>query len=154
MFSKLTERLTASESGLIALTNLLAAMIQAGRDTSQLEAAIAAVLGESAQEQKPAAGNTQVAAQQAQPVQAQAQAQNAQAVQNDGTTTGTFKVLECRESKPGVVRAYCEGPEGKVAVFAKNGNAKTLAEAVGKQVEVKYRKGDKGLIALNVNLAG
>ncbi len=38
--------------------------------------------------------------------------------------TGTFKVLECRESKPGVVRVYAEAENGeKFPIFAKNGNA-------------------------------
>ncbi len=129
---KLVEKLVTSESGLIALVNLLAAMIQAGRDTSQLEAAIAEALGEPVQEQKPATGNAQVAqqAQPAQPAQPNGQGQ----ATGDGTATGTFKVLECRESKTGVVRAYCQAENGeKHPVFAKNGNAQTLAGAVGRR---------------------
>lgn len=83
-------------------------------------------------------------------------AQNAQAAQNDGTATGTFTVTEARATKsPGVVRAYCLAVDGsKVAVYGKNGNGQTLAQAVGKQVQVKYREGEKGLIALSVRLAG
>jgi chromosome segregation ATPase len=133
------EALKARHAGAIALANLLAACVQARKDTRALEASIEAALnGQAAQAQKPAQ---------------KAPAQNTQAQDaGDGTETGTFKVLECRESKPGVVRAYCEGPEGKVAVYAKNGNAQTLAGAVGKQVQVKYRKGEKGLIALSVQL--
>ncbi|MGQ9825957.1 MAG: hypothetical protein ACUVSK_13425, partial [Desulfotomaculales bacterium] len=120
------EALKARHAGAVALANLLAAMTQAGKDTQALEAAIAEALGGAAQEQKPAP--------EAQAQQAQAQDQANGQGQNDGAATGTFKVLECRESRPGVVRAYCEGPEGKVAVFAKNGNAQTLAGAIGKQV--------------------
>jgi hypothetical protein len=71
--------------------------------------------------------------------------------QGNGLETGTFTVLEARAgSSPGTVRAWCEGPEGKVAVFGKNGAGKALAGAVGKQVEVKYKRGDKGLIAIGV----
>jgi BMFP domain-containing protein YqiC len=132
------EALKARHAGAVALANLLAAYVQAGKDTQALEAAVENALGG---EQTPPAQQGQADSQ---------PAQNAQA--NGGTETGTFKVLECRESKPGVVRAYCEGPEGKVAVYAKNGNAQTLAGAVGKQVQVKYRKGEKGLIALSVQL--
>lgn len=144
------EALKARHAGAVALANLLAAYVQAGKDTAGLEAAIEAALN-GQQAQKPAAQP----AQQAQPAAQQAQpGGSAQSAQGDGAATGTFKVLEVRESKPGVVRAYCEGPEGKVAVFAKNGNAQALAGAVGKQVEVRYRQGEKGLIALSVRLAG
>ncbi len=150
------EALKARHSGAVALANLLAAMVQGGKDTQALEAAIAAAL---AQEQKPAAGNAQVAQ------QAHAQVTKAQPAQNqtsgqgqatgDGTATGTFHVLEARESKPGVVRAYAEAENGeKFPIFAKNGNAQTLAAAIGKAVQVRYRKGEKGLIALSVRLAG
>lgn len=149
------EALKARHSGAIALANLLAACVQAGKDTAGLEAAIAEALGEG-QEQKPPAQPAQQAQLNGQQARAQNQAngQGQAGAKNDGTATGTFKVLECRESKPGVVRAYCEGPEGKVAVYAKNGNAQALAGAVGRQVEVRYRQGEKGLIALSVKLAG
>jgi hypothetical protein len=146
------EALKARHAGAVALANLLAAYVQTGTDglAAALEAAIAVALNETAQEQKPAAQPAQQAQSATQPTQPNGQGQAA----GDGTATGTFKVLECRESKPGVVRAYCEGPDGKVAVFAKNGNAQALAGAVGKQVQVKYRQGEKGLIALSVRLAG
>lgn len=128
------EALKARHAGGVALANLLAAYVQAGRDTSGLEAAIAAALGGTAQEQ-PAQANGQKA---------------------DGTATGTFTVTEARATKsPGVVRAYCLAEDGsKVAVYGKNGNGQALAGAVGQQVVVKYRQGDKGLIALGVRLAG
>ncbi|MGB9804374.1 hypothetical protein, partial [Desulfofundulus sp.] len=120
------EALKARHAGAVALANLLAAMVQAGRDTQALEAAVAEALGGG---QVPPS-------------------QNAQA--DDGTETGTFKVLEARPGKsPGVVRAYCRAKDGtKHAVFAKNGAGQALAGAVGKTVEIKYRQGDKGFIAL------
>ncbi|KYH32041.1 hypothetical protein [Neomoorella mulderi] len=136
MFDKLAERLSQSETGLAALTNLLAAMVQAGRDTAALEAAIARALGAGPEE----AGQPDRQAQPAQPAQ-----------DDSGLETGIFHVLEARESRPGVVRAYCQAEGGgKQAVFAKNGNSRALAGAVGKQVMVKYRRGDKGLIAVEV----
>jgi hypothetical protein len=131
------EALKARHAGAVALANLLAAYVQAGKDTAGLEAAIAEALG----------GEQVPPAQQGQP-----DGQTA----GDGTETGTFKVLELRQGKnQGVVRAWCEGADGrKVAVFAKNGAGQALAGAVGKTVEIKYRQGDRGLIALNVRLAG
>ncbi|MQL52487.1 hypothetical protein GFC01_09470 [Desulfofundulus thermobenzoicus] len=65
-------------------------------------------------------------------------------------------MLEVRSGKsPGVVRAYCQAIDGtKHAVYAKNGAGQALAGAVGKTVEIKYRQGDRGLIALDVRLAG
>jgi hypothetical protein len=67
----------------------------------------------------------------------------------DSLETATFKVLEVRSGKSeGTVRAYCEGPEGKVAVYAKNGAARALSGAVGRQVQIRYRRLDKGLFAV------
>jgi len=65
--------------------------------------------------------------------------------------TGVFKVLEARPGKnEGTIRAYVEGPEGKVALYAKNGAGKVLAAAIGGTVEAKYRRLDKGLYAVQV----
>ena len=86
------------------------------------------------------------------PEEPQAQAEpesQAQAPKADGLETGTVKVLEVRPGQAqGTVRAWCEGPEGKVAVYAKNGAAKTLSGAVGRQVTIRYRRLDKGLFAV------
>lgn len=65
--------------------------------------------------------------------------------------TGVFRVLEARPGKSeGTIRAYVEGPDGKVALYAKNGAGKTLAAAVGRTVEAKYRRLDRGLYAVQV----
>lgn len=41
-----------------------------------------------------------------------------------------------------MAKAYCQAEDGgKQAVFAKNGNFRVLAGAVGKEVTVKYRRG-------------
>ena len=85
--------------------------------------------------------------------EAQVQA-NAQGQDNtqDGLAEGTFKVLEARANEKGVVRAWCEGPQGKVALYAKNGAAKALQGAVGKRVKARYRALDKGLFAVAVEV--
>jgi hypothetical protein len=78
----------------------------------------------------------------------QAQGQG-QAPKADGLETGTFTVLEVRAGKSeGTVRAYCEGPDGKTAVYAKNGAAKVLSGAAGRKVEVRFHRLDKGLFAV------
>lgn len=161
------EKAKAEHAGLVALTQLLAAMTAAGKDANPIRLAMVNLLKDEpiqAQERPapapapqaqapamPAALAAQAQAGQDQaPAQAQATAQN-----GDGTETGTFTVLETRAGKsPGTVRAYCQAADGnKVAVYAKNGNGQVLAGAVGKTVNVKYRQGDKGLIALNVQVA-
>lgn len=54
-----------------------------------------------------------------------------------------FHVLKVRESRSGVVRAYCQAEGGgRGAIFAKNGNSRVLAGAVGKQVMVKNTGGE------------
>jgi len=71
--------------------------------------------------------------------------------QADGLETGVFAVLEARTTGTGAVRAYCQGADGaKVAVYGKNGTGKALSGAVGKRVQVRFRRGDKGLIAVDV----
>jgi len=48
-----------------------------------------------------------------------------------------------------ITRVYYQRESGnKKAVFAKNGNSQDLAGVLGKQVQVKYQRGDKGLIAV------
>lgn len=64
---------------------------------------------------------------------------------------GTFKVLEARAGKsPDTVRAWCEGPDGKAVVYAKNGVGRALMAAVGKRVTIRFRRLDKGLFATKV----
>lgn len=87
------------------------------------------------------------------PAQAQesARAQEPAPAKGEDLAEGTFRVLEVRPGKSeGTVRAWVEGSEGKVALFAKNSVAKALAGAIGKEVRVKYRKLDKGLFATKV----
>ncbi|HHW43550.1 MAG TPA: hypothetical protein GXX25_07030 [Desulfotomaculum sp.] len=144
------EKARADHGSYVAMANLLAAYVQAGRDTTALETAIAQALGIAVQPVQPVQAPVQ-----AQP-QAPAQQPPAQNGQGNGLETGTFTVLEVRSGKsPGVVRAYCQAIDGtKHAVYAKNGAGQALAGAVGKTVEIKYRQGDRGLIALDVRLAG
>jgi len=145
------EKAKAEHAGLVVLAQLLAAMTQAGKDTNPIRQAIVNLLkDEPAQTQEP-----QSPAQQQTPA-VPAQAPIQQPANTDGTETGTFTVLEARPGKsPGTVRAYCQAADGsKYAVYAKNGSGQALAGAVGRRVTVKYRQGDKGLIALDVRLAG
>jgi len=121
----------AEHQGLVALTNLLAAMTQGGEDANQLLLAVARLLvdDEPAQQepaQKPAPAQEPAPAQ-TEPVPAPAPAGQNQA---DDTETGTFTVLETRASKsPGTVRAYCQAvnSDQKVAIYAKNGSGQALA---------------------------
>lgn len=152
------ERERSAHSGLVAAVNLLSAKAQAGRDTSGLKDEIARALGigsdksdsngQSAQASKAPAVSTDNTT--------DAGTENSQTQDNeDGLETGTFTILEVRDGKsPGTVRAWCEGPEGKVAVYAKNGVGQILRNSLHRQVEAKYRRGNKGLIAFNVRLAG
>lgn len=82
--------------------------------------------------------------------QGESQPQGHDQGRDNGPEAAVFTVLEARPgSSPGTVRAWCEGPDGrKVAVYGKNGAGEALAQAVGRRVEVKYRRGDKGLIAV------
>lgn len=72
------------------------------------------------------------------------------AEKTDGLEEGVFRVLETKTSEKGVLRAWCEGPEGKVAVYAKGETAKALEESRGKEVKVRFRRLDKGLYAVGL----
>jgi len=135
------EKARSEHAGLVALAGLLTAHIQAGLDTSSLERLIARVLGVAAQAEL-------VPADELVPEKSEEQVPA-------GPRTGTFTVLEARPGKsPGTIRAYCQAEDGaKHAVYAKSAAGQTLAGAVGRQVEVKYRQGDHGLIAVSVNVA-
>lgn len=175
------EKAKAEHQGLVALTQLLAAMTTAGKDAYPIRKAMVDLLKDEPAQAVPAKAEAPARqtptpqaqpkakapvqpapaqsvpaqpAQQAAPAQSQAQAAQAN---GDGTETGVFTVLETRAGKsPGTVRAYCQaiGSDQKVAVYGKNGNGQVLAGAVGKTVAVKYRQGEKGLIAVNVQVAG
>ncbi|MBC7106685.1 MAG: hypothetical protein H5T97_12190, partial [Firmicutes bacterium] len=121
------------------LVYLVASLFQAGR--ADLAEAVLAAYGEPQEApEEPQA--------EPEPPRAEPQSQ-AQAPKADGLETGTVKVLEVRPGQgQGTVRAWCEGPEGKVAVYAKNGAARTLSGAVGRQVQIRYRRLDKGLFAV------
>jgi chromosome segregation ATPase len=121
------------------LLTLLASALQANRpDVEQ------AVLAHGAEAEAPEEPKAE-AEPQAQEPKPEAQGQ----AKADGLETGTFTVLEVRAGKSeGTVRAYCEGDTGKVAVYAKNGAAKVLSGAAGRKVEVRFRRLDKGLFAV------
>lgn len=149
------EKAKAEQTGLISLVNLLAASIQSGKETSDLEKAIATVIGqpekqEDAAVQEETAEQAQTITASQEPIQQDAQTNQ----QSEDMESGEFKVLEVRDGKSqGTIRAYCEAPDGsKYAIFAKNGNGQKLAGAINKKVSVKYRRGDRGLIAFEVKV--
>lgn len=147
------EKVKAEQSGLISLVGLLTASIQAGKlkETTEIEAAIAKIIDpeslglpkekEEAQEGKIDNDMPQSSL-------------HGTETQGDEMESKVFTVLEVRNGKSeGTIRAYCEARDGsKHAVFAKNGNGKKLVDSVGKSVSVKYRQGDKGLIAFAVDV--
>jgi len=122
----------ASDQQVVALAT---ALVNAGR-VADAEAILGAYAGTDALKEQEAPKG-----------QVPAEAPKTQA--NDGTETAVVTVLEARAgATQGTIRAYCEAPDGRHAVFGKNGVGQTLAGAVGRQVEIRYRRGDKGLIAL------
>lgn len=145
------EKAKSEQAGLISLVGLLAAYSQAGKDTTELEAALAKQLGvNQVREQNssnPAGEETEASGQE----EGQSTSRNDF---SNGIQTGKFKVLEARPgTSPGTVRAYCESGDGsKCPIFAKNGNGKKLAGAIGREVSVKYCQGNKGLIAIEVEV--
>ncbi|ABO49387.1 hypothetical protein Dred_0849 [Desulforamulus reducens MI-1] len=139
------EKAKADQAGLISLVGLLTVSMQAGRDTKELESVISmAICGnpnelvcqEERKEKSEAAGS--------------------QGKEN-GMESGVFNILEIRDSSPGTIRAWCDGEDGsKSAIFVKNGMRQKVIQAqeLGKKIFVKYRQGDKGLIAYGVDIVG
>ncbi len=146
------------------MADLAAALLNAGMREEALAALEAYAQGLAGQGDEPAEAQAEGQGQGQPEAQANASAQgqanaetqaNAQGQDNtQGLAEGTFKVLEARPgNSPGVVRAWCEGPQGqKVALYAKNGAAKALQGAVGKRVKARYRALDKGLYAVAVEV--
>lgn len=164
------ERASLRHKSDVVITHLAAALIGAGK-AETAEAVLAAYhsagadAGGSANANGTDAGDTNARDQasqdrgqgsQAVAAQAQVQPQVREQGQNNGLGAAVFTVLEARPGgSPGTVRAWCEGQDGRrVAVYGKNGAGEALAGAVGRRVEIRYRKGDRGLIALSVRLAG
>lgn len=158
------EREKAAHSGLVALTGLVAALVNAGQisDVKNIEAVMAGMLGCGDQGNKAnqavtgdvaTSGNHQERLLNA-PAQFPVQGFTQPAVQEENDLeSGAFMVLEARPTSKGNIRAYCKDTNGKkVAIYATNGNGQTLARAVGRFVQVTFRHGDKGLIATNVKL--
>lgn len=141
------EKVKVEQSGLISLVNLLSASMQSGKETNEIETAIASVIGHKLT-QDPAPKASQVVQPSTDSVKVEQQSTLAE--------SGEFMVIETRPgSSPGTVRAYCEAEDGtKHAIFAKNGMGQKLNQSIGKKVSVKYRQGDKGLIAYGVEVIG
>lgn len=138
------EKAKSEQSGLISLVGLLTASIQAGRDTKELEAVISTAIGEIPNE----------------PIPQTKESKGSDAGSQDKEEekeSGIFKVLETRESSAVTLRAWCESEKNeKIAIYVKNGMKQKVlqAEELGKKIFVKYRQGDKGLIACSVDIIG
>jgi len=157
------EREKAEHSGFVALTGLLAAMVNAGQmsDLKNTEAVLAGMLKCQGKENQAnrtvdnaiATSGRQEGQTVNAPVQPPTQGfvQSATQVEND-VKSGVFIVLEARPSKtPGTIRGYCQSQDGSnVAIYAKNGYGQILAQSVGSSVQVSFRHGIKGLIATSV----
>ena len=148
------ERAKADHAGLVAMTGLITAMVNAGK-IDDVERFVHDVLGSdnlSDKHQTRDSGNAGCN----NPVGTSSTSSETAVAgpEGDELETGVFMVLEARESRPGTVRGYCQSADGnKVAVYAKNSHGQFLAGAVGQFVQISYRKGDKGLIATSVKLA-
>ncbi|TEB04755.1 hypothetical protein Psch_03517 [Pelotomaculum schinkii] len=154
----------AGHAGLVAMTGLVTAMVNAGQisDLENVEAVMSGMLGYVGQGnktgQKVAGGIATSGNHQGQTLNAAAKSpvqgfSQPTAQEENDVESGAFMVLEARESKPGTIRGYCQSSDGtKVAIYAKNGIGQTLARAVGGFVQVAFRRGDKGLIASSVKL--
>lgn len=146
------EKAKAEQAGLISLVGLLSASMQAGKETNEIEAAIASVIGYQLTGTSVSNGK----------IERTTPADHRDKVEdrdNDGSGSGVFLILETRESSPGTVRAFAEAEDGsrsKHAIYAKNGMGQKLNQAkdLSKSVFVKYRQGDKGLIAYGVEIIG
>ena len=147
------ERAKADHAGLVAMTGLITAMVNAGK-IDDVERFVHDVLGSdnlSDKHQTRDCGNAGCN----NPVGTSSTSSQTAVTgpEGDELETGVFMVLEARESRPGTVRGYCQSADGsKVAVYAKNSHGQILACAVGQFVQISYRKGDKGLIATSVKL--
>ena len=148
------EKAKAEQSGLISLVGLLTASIQAGRDTKELEAVISTTIGEIPSVSRKCDSDSES-------VQDKERKDkyviSGRRNNEEDMETGIFKILEIRESSPGTIRAWSEDEEKeKIAIYVKNGLRQKAyqAEELGKKIFVKYRQGDKGLIAYGVEVIG
>lgn len=119
------EKAKADHYSYIAMANLLAAYVHAGKDTSAIEQAIAQTL------------------------------KKTQPQQQKELEIGIFTVLETRPGKkPNVVQANCRDAKDRdTVIYGRDSVGNLLAQSVGKKVQVQYRKLEHGLHAVTVRQA-
>ena len=137
------ERLKLEHRTTVALLDLVAGAIRAGKSPEEAEALLAVRSEDNASRAPNGEGK------------AHRRPQDTTANGN-GTRWATVRVLEARPGKSeGTIRAWCEEVETgeKQAIFAKGQVAERLARAIGKKVRVEYREVDHGWFAVAVKAA-
>ncbi|WP_449241448.1 hypothetical protein [Desulfoscipio gibsoniae] len=148
------EREKAGHAGLVAMTGLVTAMVNAGqiKDQNKLENVIVEMLRAKKQDSQLVKSNRGPSNNEHYEQATQSPAQTA-AKDNAGVETGAFMVLEVRDTRNGAKRGYCQDAKGnKVAIYATNGLRQTMAQAEGCFIHVTYCHGDKGLIAKSIKI--
>ncbi|OAT83492.1 hypothetical protein [Desulfotomaculum copahuensis] len=133
------EWLRSRQTAAVATINLLAALIGAGK--AEDAKVLLAALGD---------GNPEPAKAESKPAQEKAKDQGE-------LKSGLFVVKEAKPGKKeGTIWAIASDADGaEYKICAKNGDGKTLTEAVGKQAKVKYRAlGKDKLFAVKVEIDG
>ncbi|HHY93826.1 MAG TPA: hypothetical protein GX513_02260 [Firmicutes bacterium] len=140
------ERMKLEHRSTIALLDVVAGAIRAGKSPEEAEGLLAADCDTPAS--KPSQNGGKPTVTQDDTTQGGGNGKE----NGGGLRQATVKVLEARPGKSeGTVRAWCEAEDGdKVAVFGKNGTAKKLAASIGEKVRVEYREGDYGWFAVKV----
>ncbi len=141
------ERMKLEHRTAIALLDVVAGAIRAGKSPEEAESLLAVVAEASASKPSGANGGKPTAS-----TNDTTPGGNGNRDDGNGLRQAVVRVLEARPGKSeGTVRAWCETEDGdKVAVFGKNGTAKKLAAAVGSRVKVEFKELDAGWFAVKV----
>lgn len=119
--------------------------------SSRLKEDAEAVLEAYAEGAVPAPAPAEEQGERGEPVDGQPNGKTPPPHEQDGLEVGTFQVLEARQGRSkDTIRAYVQGALGKAVLYAKNGVGQVLASSVGKTIEAKYRRLDRGLFAVQV----
>lgn len=136
------ERLKLEHRTAIALLDVVAGAIRAGKSPEEAESLLAVDCGTPAS--KPSTNGGKPTA---------TQDSTTSNGNGNGLKQAVVKVLEARPGKSeGTLRVWAEEAETgeKQVIFAKNSVAEKLAKAIGKRVKVEYRELDHGWYAVKV----
>lgn len=148
------EREKAGHAGLVAMTGLITAMVNAGqiKDQNKLENVILEMLRAKRQDSQSVKSCRVHSNNEHYEQSPQSPAQTSEK-DKTGLETGAFMVLEVRDTANGAKRGYCQDNKGnKVAIYATNGLRSTMDQAEGCFIQVTYSRGDKGLIAKSIKI--